>query len=212
MVTIQKYFPDLPEDKIRQLTQLEKIYTEWNERINVVSRKDITHLYEHHILHSLAIAKVISFTPGSTVLDAGTGGGFPGIPLAILFPDVQFHLVDSVGKKIRVVEGVTGELNLSNVIPWQNRIEELRGKYDFVVCRAVTSFPTIVSWVTGLFSIEDRNPLPNGILYLKGGDLMEELKDYAEKVTVFRIGDFFEEPFFATKKIVFLPATSMRDL
>lgn len=208
MEIILKYFPDLSEAQLRQISDLHMLYTHWNKRINVISRKDIQNLNEHHILHSLAIAKLISFKPASTILDAGTGGGLPGIPLAILFPESDFHLVDSVGKKIKVVRAIKEKLGLQNVTPVQSRIEDIEGLYDFVVCRAVTSFSEMAKWVAGKIHKENRNSLSNGILYLKGGDLDEELKEYEEGTHILMIKDYFEEPYFETKKILYLPAVS----
>lgn len=203
MDLILKYFPDLTEKQIEQFNQVGDLYKEWNERINVVSRKDIEEIYTNHILHSLAIAKVMKFEDGSDVLDVGTGGGLPGIPLAILFPNVNFHLVDSIGKKIKVVQGVAEGLGLTNVKAEQKRAEELHNHYDFVVSRAVTAMPRFAEWIRGKFKKDSLNPLPNGLLYLKGGDLTEELKDFPN-AELHNISDFFEEDFFETKKVVYL--------
>jgi 16S rRNA (guanine527-N7)-methyltransferase len=205
MNIILKYFPQLSETQINQIQQLQSLYTYWNERINVISRKDITFLYERHVLHSLAIAMKFPFVPGTKILDVGTGGGFPGIPLAICFPEVQFTLVDSIGKKITVVKEVSSALGLQNVIAIQQRAELLNEKFDFVVSRAVTEFPEFVKWVRNSFLAEHKNNFRNGIIYLKGGELKKELQSYAAKVLVFSIHDFFEEEFFETKKIVYLP-------
>lgn len=204
MELILKYFPDLTKTQLQQFRQLYDLYRDWNEKINVVSRKDINDLYTRHVLHSLAIAKVIWFKDGSEVLDVGTGGGFPGIPLAILFPNVEFHLADSIQKKILVVEEVANSLELKNVRAEVNRVENLKSKYDFIVSRAVTQMPKFVSWVQNKIKKENRNALPNGILYLKGGDLTEELKDFPFAI-VYPISDFFSEEFFETKKVVYLP-------
>lgn len=200
---ILNYFPDLTEKQIEQFSKVGDLYKEWNDQINVVSRKDIDAIYTNHILHSLAIAKVMEFADGSDVLDVGTGGGLPGIPLAILFPNVNFHLVDSIGKKIKVVQGVAKGLGLTNVKAEQKRAEELTEKYDFVVSRAVTAMPRFAEWIRGKFNKEAINPFPNGLLYLKGGDLTEELADFPNAV-LFDIQNFFEEEFFETKKVVYL--------
>ncbi len=200
---ILKYFPDLTEKQIEQFSKVGDLYKEWNDQINVVSRKDIDEIYTNHILHSLAIAKVMEFADGSSVLDVGTGGGLPGIPLAILFPNVQFHLVDSIGKKIKVVKGVADGLGLTNVKAEQKRAEELTDKYDFVVSRAVTAMPRFAEWNRGKFKKEVINPFPNGLLYLKGGDLTEELAGFPNAV-LFDIQNFFDEDFFETKKVVYL--------
>lgn len=202
---IRKYFPGLDDSQYTAFDMLEPLYREWNEKINVVSRKDIGSLYEKHVLHSLAIARVIRFTPGSTILDVGTGGGFPGIPLAILFPSVKFMLVDSIGKKIRVVQAVAGSLGLNNVDAMQVRAETLTTRFDFVVSRAVTSLPEFMKWIRKNVSAENRNALPNGILYLKGGDLSDELKPFGKRPVVYDLSEFFSEEFFETKKLVYLP-------
>lgn len=202
---IQKYFTGLTETQITRFAHLEPLYEEWNSKINVISRKDIDALYEKHVLHSLAIAKAIRFTAGSSILDVGTGGGFPGIPLAILFPEVSFHLVDSIGKKIKVVKAVAEALQLENVTADQVRAEELKAKYDFVVSRAVTSLPDFVKWIRKNVSPDNRNALPNGVLYLKGGDLQEELKPFGRRPVVYNLSDYFQEEFFETKKLVYLP-------
>jgi 16S rRNA (guanine527-N7)-methyltransferase len=202
---IQKYFSGLSEIQVSRFLQLGALYFEWNEKINVISRKDIGSLYEKHVLHSLVIAKVIRFNGGTRILDVGTGGGFPGIPLAILFPEASFHLVDSVGKKIKVVQAVAGALGLTNVVAEQVRAEQLTGKYDFVVSRAVTSLPEFVKWIRKNVSADHRNAMPNGILYLKGGDLTEELKPFGKRSVVYNLSDFFTEEFYETKKLVYLP-------
>ncbi len=208
MKEIQKYFPDLTSRQIEQFSALENLYKEWNEKINVVSRKDIDELYVKHVLHSLAIARVIAFVPGTKVLDVGTGGGFPGIPLAILFPEVEFHLVDSIHKKILVVSEVANALELKNVKAETQRVEKLKSKYDFVVSRAVTQMPKFVNWIRNKFEKENKNPLPNGILYLKGGDLTEELIQFP-KAEIHPISRFFSEEFFDTKKLVYLAAKQL---
>lgn len=187
-----------------QFSRLQALYEDWNSKINVISRKDMDNFYLHHVLHSLAISQIISFQPGTRILDIGTGGGFPGIPLAILFPEVHFHLVDSIGKKIKVVQGVVDELGLKNVKTQQIRAEELSSQYDFIVSRAVTSFDQFLPWVKGKISGNSFNDLPNGILYLKGGDLTEELANLKNLYLEYEIMDFFEEEFFETKKVVYV--------
>lgn len=204
MELILKYFPDLTEKQIEQFTALENLYKDWNLKINVVSRKDIDELYLRHVLHSLAIAKVINLKDGSSMMDVGTGGGFPGIPLAILFPNCQFHLVDSINKKLNVVREVVAGLNLENVKVTHTRVEEVNETYDFIVSRAVAAMPTFVRWVKGKIAKAQKNDLKNGIIYLKGGDLTEELKDY-QTITTYNISDFYDEDFFETKKVVHLP-------
>lgn len=201
---IEKYFPELTDVQRSQFAQLQELYEDWNLKINVVSRKDIDELYLRHVLHSLGIAKVQPFLPEAHILDVGTGGGFPGIPLAILFPETQFHLVDSIGKKIKVVNEVVEGLGLSNVKTSNVRVEELDGKFDFIVSRAVAVMPTFVHWVKGKTAKKSRHELKNGILYLKGGDLSEELSEYPSAV-VYNLQDYFEEDFYHTKKVVHLP-------
>jgi 16S rRNA (guanine527-N7)-methyltransferase len=205
MDIITKYFPKLDELQTKQFGQLKPLYAEWNAQINLISRKDFEGFYERHVLHSLAIAKLIKFTPGTKVLDVGTGGGFPGIPLAIMFPEVKFHLVDSIGKKIKVVNAVIESLELKNATAQQIRAEELKDKYDFAVSRAVTRLPEFVPWVQKNISTKQSNPMPNGILYLKGGDISAEIKPYKRSVFVKNLSDYFEEEFFETKKVVHLP-------
>lgn len=204
MDIVEKYFTGLSERQSEQFQQLEGLYREWNEKINVISRKDIDALNVHHVLHSLAIAKVISFKGGTKVLDVGTGGGFPGIPLAIMFPEVDFFLVDSIGKKIKVVEGVAGALGLKNVTARQVRVETMKEKFDFIVSRAVTAFPAFVSLTRNRIRESSFNDLANGILYLKGGDFEEEIKDFRNRVSIYNIPDFFEEEFFETKKLIYM--------
>lgn len=204
MEIIQKYFTDLTVEQIEQFGQLEALYKEWNAQINVISRKDIDELYIRHVLHALAIAKVQSFSAGSRILDVGTGGGFPGIPLAILFPEVQFVLVDAIGKKIKVVQAVAESIGLTNVSAHHMRAEKVKGEFDFIVSRAVTNMPDFVKWVRKKVAKKQNHELKNGILYLKGGDLTEELKDFV-RAKLFPIPDYFEEAFFETKKVVHLP-------
>lgn len=204
MELIKKYFPELTEQQLFRFKKLEELYKDWNLKINVVSRKDIEELYLRHVLHSLGIAKVQQFKPGSKILDVGTGGGFPGIPLAIMFPECEFHLVDSIGKKIKVVNEVADGLGLENVRSFNKRVEDLDGQYDFIVSRAVAVMPTFVRWVKGKIAKSSKHERKNGILYLKGGDLTEELKDY-RNAEIFELSDYFEEDFFDTKKVVYLP-------
>ena len=203
MEIIHKYFKNLSDIQIEQFSKLQDLYEDWNLKINVVSRKDIDELYLRHVLHSLGIAKVIQFKPGSKVLDVGTGGGFPGIPLAILFPETQFHLVDSIGKKIKVVDEVVSGLGLLNVKTTNGRVEEDKDTYDFIVSRAVAEMETFVRWTKGKISKKQNHSLKNGILYLKGGDLTEELKLYTSAI-IFNLSDYFEEEFYETKKVVHL--------
>jgi 16S rRNA (guanine527-N7)-methyltransferase len=202
MELITKYFPDLTYDQIHKFRQLEELYLEWNGRINVISRKDMEHFYERHVLHSLGIAKVIQFTPGAHVMDVGTGGGFPGIPLAIIFPETKFLLVDSIGKKIKVVQEVAETAGITNVEAIKARAEDVKGKFDFVVSRAVTTLPDFINWVENKIKRESRNSMQNGILYLKGGDLGAELAPVQNKCQVYNLSDYFEEDFFITKKVV----------
>ena len=204
MEEIIKYFPNISGNQIMQYTALFDLYKEWNDKINVISRKDIDSLYTKHILHSLAIAKVNKFEPGTYVLDVGTGGGFPGIPLAILFPETRFFLIDIIAKKIKVVQAVADALELKNVKAEQIRAENVKGDFDFIVSRAVTNMPDFVSWVKTKIKKNNKHELKNGILYLKGGDLTEELKDFP-KATEYNLADFFEDEFFETKKVVHLP-------
>ena len=201
---IFNYFPNLTQQQQDQFIALEALYQDWNLKINVVSRKDIEELYLRHVLHSLAIAKFISFNPGAQVLDVGTGGGFPGIPLAILFPEAQFTLVDAIGKKIKVVQEVVDGLGLENVRAIHQRVEEDNNQYDFVVSRAVAAMPTFMRWIKGRIKKVSEHPIKNGILYLKGGDLSEELQDY-RTVQIYSLMDYYEEDFFETKKLVYLP-------
>jgi len=204
MKILQKYFTDLSDNQTLQFKKLEELYKEWNAQINVVSRKDIDELYIRHVLHSLGIAKVQSFKADTKVLDIGTGGGFPGIPLAILFPDVNFYLVDSIGKKIKVVKEVVTALGLKNVKAEHIRAENVKGEFDFIVSRAVTKMDDFVKWTKKKIRKKSNHELKNGILYLKGGDLTEELINFP-KTTIFDLPDYFEEEFFETKKVVYIP-------
>ena len=199
---ILKYFPNLTDEQKSQFQQLETLYKEWNEKINVISRKDIDEFYERHVLHSLGIAKIMEFADGTKVLDIGTGGGFPGIPLAILFPNVEFTLVDSIGKKITVVNAVAESLGLKNVKAYHEKAEKIKDKFHFVVSRAVTQMPVFLRWLKGKFEKEQFNPKHNGVLYLKGGDLGEELAGI--KCEIYHLKDQFGEEFFDTKKVVYL--------
>lgn len=199
---ILKYFPNLTDQQKSQFQQLETLYKDWNEKINVISRKDIDEFYERHVLHSLGIAKIMEFADGTKVIDIGTGGGFPGIPLAILFPNVEFTLVDSIGKKITVVNAVAESLGLKNVKAYHERAEKIKDKFHFVVSRAVTQMPVFLRWLKGKFEKEQFNPKHNGVLYLKGGDLGEELAGI--KCEIYNLKDQFEEEFFDTKKVVYL--------
>lgn len=202
---ICSYFQGLSPLQIAQFSKLEELYSDWNSKINVISRKDMEHFYIHHVLHSLGIAKVMEFSPGTKVLDIGTGGGFPGIPLAILFPDTHFHLVDSIGKKITVVKDVVKQLNLSNVEGQQARAEELVRKYDFIISRAVTRMANFYPWVKNKIRKEEFNEFQNGILYLKGGDVDEEMEELNKSYVVYHIDDYFLEDYFETKKVIYLP-------
>lgn len=202
---IIKYFPSLTKRQLEQYEAMLPLYEEWNAKINVISRRDMEHFYEHHVLHSLAIAKVICFSPMTEVLDLGTGGGFPGVPLAVMFPDCRFTLVDSIGKKIKVVSDVVSRLGLTNTKAIQARAEQMDGEFDFVVSRAVTTLGEFVPWVRGKISRAQYNPLRNGILYLKGGDLEQELHPFRHKVRTWDISDYFEEEYFDTKKVIYLP-------
>ena len=201
---LKKYFPEISDNQLDTFKNLEHLYKEWNAKINVISRKDIDELYERHVLHSLGIAKVQPFKTGSKVLDVGTGGGFPGIPLAIMFPQTQFHLIDAIGKKIKVVSAVADELGLKNVKAEHIRAEKVKDTYDFIVSRAVTNMPDFVKLVKGKIAKNQQHDLKNGILSLKGGDLSEELSVYST-CEIYNLSDFFNEEFFETKKVVYLP-------
>lgn len=201
---VLKYFPDITDVQKDQFTRLEAIYNEWNAQINVISRKDTENFYERHVLHSLAIAKVMPFADGSKILDIGTGGGFPGVPLAILYPKCNLFLVDSIGKKIKVVNEVTSALGLKNVRSAHDRSENIKEQFDFVVSRAVTAMPKFIGWTKGQFLKKNNNSLKNGILYLKGGDLKEEMATVKKAVQYFELTDFYSEEFFETKKVVYV--------
>ncbi len=202
---IHKYFPDLSEQQVHQFAQLQDLYEDWNAKINVVSRKDIDQLYERHVLHSLAIAQFTTFIQGSEILDVGTGGGFPGIPLAILYPDCKFHLVDSIGKKITVVKEVANAIGLNNLSAEHQRMEKVSGKFDFIVSRAVAQTKQLFIWAHQKVSKEQRNELDNGLILLKGGDLKLEMKEFGRRYIQKDISDYFTEEFFQTKKIIYVP-------
>lgn len=204
MELILKYFPDLTEEQKKQFAALYDLYLDWNSKINVISRKDIENLYEHHVLHSLGIAKVISFKPGTKIMDLGTGGGFPGIPLAILFPEVQFHLVDSIGKKVRVATEVANSIGLKNVTFRHARAEEEKQTFDFVVSRAVMPLTDLMKIIRKNISSKQQNALPNGLICLKGGELEHEAMPFKNKTVLWDLKDFFEEDFFETKKVVYV--------
>lgn len=204
MERIVSYFPELTSLQQERLARLGGLYREWNEKINVISRKDIDALYVHHVLHSLAIAKVISFRSGTRVMDVGTGGGFPGIPLSILFPETEFYLIDSIAKKIKVVNEVVAALGLENVTAEQKRVETVPEKFDFIVSRAVTAFPDFLKLIKNKIRPGQENTLPNGVLYLKGGDFEDEIKPYRNRVRIYAISDFFSEDFFETKKVIYM--------
>lgn len=205
MELIQGYFPNLNDLQYKQLKALGELYSDWNAKINVISRKDMEHFYERHVLHSLAIAKVIQFKPDTQILDVGTGGGFPGVPLAILFPDVSFHLVDSIGKKIKVVQEVSNAIELTNLTAEHTRAEQVSGQFDFVVSRAVTRLAEFYPWVQNKFNKKSFNDLDNGILYLKGLDLMEEFDQLKKPYQLFSLKDHYSEEWFESKGVVFVP-------
>ena len=205
MQSILSYFSSLSAQQIKQFEALYDLYSDWNAKINVISRKDIQNLYVHHVLHSLSIAKFVKFTPQTKILDVGTGGGFPGIPLAVFFPDIQFVMIDSIGKKIRVVNEVAQALSLTNVEAIHQRVQDEKHKYDFVVSRAVMPLPELEKLITKNISPTNKNAIQNGLICLKGGDLKAELKPYKKKVEVYELTQYFSEPFFETKKLVYLP-------
>jgi len=201
---ITKYFPEITSEQQGQFNQLAELYNYWNQQINVISRKDMDSLYERHVLHSLGIAKVMGFLPGEQVLDVGTGGGFPGIPLAIMFPETNFHLVDSIGKKIKVVSEVASAVGLKNLQATHSRAEQIPGKFDFVVSRAVTQLKDFYPWVKDKFNKQSKNTLPNGILYLKGGDLKQEITESGLAVQQYFLKNYFKEEFFETKQVIYV--------
>lgn len=205
MEHILKYFPELTDVQRNQLAQLETLYPEWNAKINVISRKDIENLEVNHILHSLGLVRFVKFTPGTRVMDLGTGGGFPGIPLAVYYPDVSFHLVDRIGKKLKVAQDIAERIGLTNVTFQHGDVKEVKGKFDFVVSRAVMDLGDMVPLVKRFIDSEDRNAVPNGLLCLKGGDLSDEISKYRNKVLIDELSSYFKEDFFKTKKILYLP-------
>lgn len=202
MQLLEKYFPDLPKEKIDRLNALKPLYQEWNQKINVISRKDTEAFEKHHLLHSLAIAKLVEFPDESRILDVGTGGGFPGIPLAILFPEAHFHLIDSIGKKIKVVNVVKAELGLQNILAEQKRAEEIKGKYNFIVSRAVTRLGRFLPWVKDNLSKQSIGSVPNAMYFLKGGDLLEEIAEVKLPIIEHDLSKIFDEDFFLTKKVL----------
>lgn len=204
MESILSYFPHITKEQKLQFSALYNLYTDWNAKINVISRKDIENLYEHHVLHSLGIGKIITFRPGTQIMDLGTGGGFPGIPLAILFPDCQFHLVDSIGKKVRVATEIAGSIGLKNVTFRHARAEEEKGLFDFVVSRAVMPLSDLIKIIKKNISHEQHNALPNGLICLKGGELEQETMPVKNKAMITDLNQFFKEPFFDTKKVVYV--------
>jgi len=204
---IFQHFPRISTKQKEQYKSLQNLYIDWNSKVNVISRKDIDHLYIHHVLHSLVVGKIVEFKEGTTILDVGTGGGFPGIPLAILFPEVKFHLVDSIGKKIRVVKDIARELKLSNVEISQSRIENVKGHYDFIVSRAVSRMKTVYNWVESKVSGYSFNTIANGIIFLKGGDVSEEIEELGIHHSIFEISDYFVADYFKTKKVIHIPFT-----
>lgn len=206
MQLIQTYFPELGERQVEQFSALESLYLHWNEQINVISRKDTENFYERHVLHSLGIAKIIQFQKESSILDIGTGGGFPGIPLAIMFPECQFTLIDSIGKKIKVVNEVSASLGLKNVKAIHGRADELKSQFDFIISRAVTNIPAFLPWTKNKFRQNSLNTLKNGILYLKGDNVIDELDDLKKDYKIYPLKSFFKEDFFETKVVLYIPA------
>jgi len=204
MELITKYFPNLTVDQINKLKMMYDVYLDWNTKINVISRKDFEHFYEKHVLHSLSIAKFINFAPGTSIMDVGTGGGFPGVPLAVMFPQCNFILVDSIAKKIKVVEEVSKALNINNIITFNTRMEELAEDVDFVVSRAVADMKVLHDWTSKYILKRNNNTILNGMIFLKGGDIAQELKPFAKKTMTFELSNYFEEEFFSTKKLVYL--------
>lgn len=205
MEQIKKYFPELDTTQISQFEALYDLYLDWNSKINVISRKDIENLYEHHVLHSLAIAQVIRFKPGTTILDVGTGGGFPGVPLAIMFPEVKFTLIDSIGKKIKVGTEVSNAIGLKNIVFKHERVQEEKAKFDFVVSRAVMPLDDLVKLVKKNIAPKSQNAMPNGLICLKGGELQHEILPYKNIADTYEISDYFSQEFFKTKKVVYVP-------
>lgn len=205
MELILKYFPNLSEEQQRQFAALYDLYADWNSKINVISRKDIENLYEHHVLHSLGIAKTTGFTPGTSIMDLGTGGGFPGIPLAIMFPETSFHLVDSIGKKVRVANEIANSIGLKNATFRHARAQEEKGIFDFVVSRAVMPLSDLINIIKKNISKEPKNAFPNGLICLKGGELEQETMPFKNKVVISDLSDYFKEEFFETKKVVYVP-------
>ena len=202
---IEKYFPNLTDDQKEQFLQLKPLYKDWNSQINVISRKDINQLYEHHVLHSLSIAKFITFQPGTKLMDLGCGGGFPGIPLAIIFPEVSFTMIDSIGKKIKVVQEIADAIGLKNIQTHHIRAEKVKGSFDFVITRAVAPMMDLVKWTRKKYNNEQRHSIGNGVIALKGGDLGQELATWGNRKTTVHLSDYFEEDFFETKKIIHVP-------
>ena len=202
---IEKYFPNLTDDQKEQFLQLKPLYKDWNSQINVISRKDINQLYEHHVLHSLSIAKFITFQPGTKLMDLGCGGGFPGIPLAIIFPEVSFTMIDSIGKKIKVVQEIADAIGLKNIQTHHIRAEKVKESFDFVITRAVAPMMDLVKWTRKKYNNEQRHSIGNGVIALKGGDLGQELATWANRKTTVHLSDYFEEDFFETKKIIHVP-------
>ena len=202
---IQKYFPTLTETQLRQFEQLDALYRDWNDKINVISRKDIDNLEVNHLLHSLGIAKFVKFAPGTRVMDLGTGGGLPGIPLAIYYPEVTFHLVDRIGKKLKVAQDIASRIGLTNVTVQHGDVKEVKGKFDFVVSRAVMDLGDLVPLVKRFIASEDRNAVPNGLICLKGGDLSGEVAKFKHQVLIDELSSYFNEEFFKTKKVLYLP-------